>query len=128
MCRRRCGHSGRLAALLVCFLVLALTLFDGERRRLGCLGQITEEEGQGQGQGQGQEGGRSSAVGASAGAARPPLGGAMPAPEGLELLVGFGSIIQTDSRRASDPSATDAAPCRISADFGYVRSGIFRRE
>ena len=38
------------------------------------------------------------------------------------FILGFGSIIQTASRRASDPTgAADAVPCRIGAGFGYVR-------
>ena len=42
------------------------------------------------------------------------------------FLVGFGSIIQTSSRRLSDPAAVDAAPCRVSAAFGYVREWNFQ--
>ena len=42
------------------------------------------------------------------------------------FLIGFGSIIQTASRAASDPQASDAAPCRISAAWGYVREWNFQ--
>ena len=42
------------------------------------------------------------------------------------FLIGFGSIIQTASRRKSDPQASDAAPCRISAKFGYLREWNFQ--
>ena len=42
------------------------------------------------------------------------------------FIVGFGSIIQTRSRVASDPNALDAAPCRINAAFGYVREWNFQ--
>jgi len=42
------------------------------------------------------------------------------------FLIGFGSIIQTKSRSSSDPSATNAAPCRIKAEFGYVREWNFQ--
>jgi hypothetical protein len=94
---------------------------------LGCLGQITEEEGQGQGQGQGQEGGKEAApLEPPPEPPGPPLVAPCPRRRASNFLVGFGSIIQTDSRRASDPSATDSAPCRISADFGYVREWNFQ--
>jgi len=42
------------------------------------------------------------------------------------FLFGFGSIINTPSRSASDKSAMDAAPCRIKAEFGYVREWNFQ--
>ncbi|KAH8057295.1 hypothetical protein JL722_6948 [Aureococcus anophagefferens] len=42
------------------------------------------------------------------------------------FLVGFGSIIQTASRAGSDPSAVDAAPCRIAREWGYVREWNFQ--
>ena len=42
------------------------------------------------------------------------------------FLIGFGSIIQTASRASSDPGAVDAAPCRIKAEFGYVREWNFQ--
>ena len=42
------------------------------------------------------------------------------------FLIGFGSIIQTESRRSSDPKAVDAAPCRIRREFGYVREWNFQ--
>ncbi|KAK3249716.1 hypothetical protein CYMTET_40866 [Cymbomonas tetramitiformis] len=41
-------------------------------------------------------------------------------------LIGFGSIMQTASRRASSPEAAVAAPCRIKAQFGYVREWNFQ--
>ena len=42
------------------------------------------------------------------------------------FMVGFGSIINTKSRASDDPSTIDAAPCRISAEFGYVREWNFQ--
>ena len=42
------------------------------------------------------------------------------------FIIGFGSIIQTDSRRSSDPGAVDAAPCRVRREFGYVREWNFQ--
>ena len=42
------------------------------------------------------------------------------------FVVGFGSIISTESRLKSDPSAADAAPCRIKASWGYVREWNFQ--
>lgn len=44
----------------------------------------------------------------------------------INFLIGFGSIINTKSRAASDPAAVDAAPCRVSAKFGYVREWNFQ--
>lgn len=38
----------------------------------------------------------------------------------------FGSIIQTASRKKSDPSTAPAAPCRIKQAFGYVREWNFQ--
>ena len=42
------------------------------------------------------------------------------------FMVGFGSIINTKSRAASDANTADAAPCRVSAEFGYVRERNFQ--
>ena len=42
------------------------------------------------------------------------------------FLFGFGSIINTASRRQSDPEAVDAAPCRIKREWGYIREWNFR--
>lgn len=42
------------------------------------------------------------------------------------FVIGYGSIIQTKSRSASDPSAADAAPVRVKASFGYVREWNFQ--
>ena len=42
------------------------------------------------------------------------------------FIFGFGSIIQTASRSGTDPSVRDAAPCRISAAWGYVREWNFQ--
>jgi len=42
------------------------------------------------------------------------------------FLFGFGSIIQTKSRASSDKSTRDAAPCRIKAEFGYIREWNFQ--
>jgi hypothetical protein len=42
------------------------------------------------------------------------------------FVIGYGSIIQTASRSASDKAATDAAPVRVRAQFGYVREWNFQ--
>lgn len=42
------------------------------------------------------------------------------------FVVGFGSIINTASRRQSDANAVDAAPCRIKRGWGYVREWNFQ--
>jgi hypothetical protein len=42
------------------------------------------------------------------------------------FLIGFGSIINTASRTASDTSASLAIPCRLKAEFGYVREWNFQ--
>jgi len=42
------------------------------------------------------------------------------------FLFGFGSIIQSQSRKGSDPSAPDAAPCRIKPEWGFVREWNFQ--
>eukprot|EP01051_Picozoa_sp_SAG22_P019494 SAG22_NODE_3619_length_1613_cov_1.747028_1_plen_306_part_00 len=47
-------------------------------------------------------------------------------PRATNFLIGFGSIINTQSRAASDPSTADAAPCRVSTRFGYVREWNFQ--
>lgn len=68
---------------------------------------------------------------------RPHCGGAMTVDEALPLtfsprrvarnfLVGFGSLLQTASRRRSNHAAVDAAPCRIRREFGYVREWNFQ--
>ena len=46
-------------------------------------------------------------------------------PKVTNFIVGFGSIIQTASRRSSGLSA-DAAPVRVRAAFGYVREWNFQ--
>ena len=42
------------------------------------------------------------------------------------FLIGFGSIINTASRCASDNSCSYAVPCRVKAEFGYVREWNFQ--
>uniref|UniRef100_A0A0G4GNQ5 Uncharacterized protein n=1 Tax=Chromera velia CCMP2878 TaxID=1169474 RepID=A0A0G4GNQ5_9ALVE len=42
------------------------------------------------------------------------------------FLIGFGSIINTQSRKSSDPDAIQAAACRIKAEWGYVREWNFQ--
>lgn len=42
------------------------------------------------------------------------------------FIFGFGSIINTASRAGSDASAVDAAPCRVKAEWGYVREWNFQ--
>ena len=70
---------------------------------------------------------------------RPHCGGAMTLGEAPALvvtraprrvatnfLIGFGSLLQTASRRRSNHAAVDAAPCRIKSEFGFVREWNFR--
>lgn len=43
-----------------------------------------------------------------------------------DFVFGFGSLINTPSRRSSDPTAAMAIPARVSGDLGYARAWNFQ--
>ena len=50
----------------------------------------------------------------------------LPSANAADFVFGFGSLINTKSRMASDPQATDAVPVRVVGDFGYCRAWNFQ--